>query len=46
MQAEGLIEKSFKPFEKGRLAEQGCALAQGCFIESGLGSFEPLDSLA
>jgi hypothetical protein len=28
MQAEGLIEKTFKSFEKRRLAEQGCALAQ------------------
>jgi hypothetical protein len=46
MQAEGLIEKSFKPFEKGCLTEQSCALAQGCFIESRLGSFKPLDSLA
>ena len=33
MQAEGLIEYLFKPFEKGRLAEQGCALTQGGFIK-------------
>ena len=46
MQAEGLIEKSFKPLEEGRLAEQGCVLAQDGFIKSRLGGFKPSDSFA
>jgi hypothetical protein len=46
MQAEGLIEKFFKTFEKRRFAEQGCMLAQSCFIKSRLGGFKPADSLA